>query len=98
MKGDGINGEDEYNDWGIPTHCMETAFDHSFNFDGSSFLAMERNLRRRLVLESLFISMEKNSCNTKEGKKVGEVWSVVLDDFKKLGYFDRKKPNEKIQT
>jgi len=49
-------------------------------------------------LESLFISMEKNSCNTKEGKKVGEVWSVVLDDFKKLGYFVRKKPNEKIQT
>jgi len=89
MRGEGT-GSDDYNDWGIPNHCMETDFEHDFDFENTTYLARERHLGRRLVLESLFISLEEDSVNTKEGREVGEVWGIILKEYQQqLGYFQK---------
>ena len=71
-------GEDEYNDKGIPSHCYQHGFKHSFNFDAAEFLDRESHWSRRLVKESIYIAMEDECCNLKEGKEYEKLWGHFL--------------------
>ena len=71
--------KDEKNDNGLPLHHLNTG--HEFDFDNVEILDQESNFHRRLLLESININLESNSCNLLQGTKFNEVWGNFLRSF-----------------
>ena len=71
--------EDEKNDTGLPLHHLKTK--HEFDFDKVEVLDQESNFHRRLLLESININLEPNSCNILHGTKFNEIWVNFLKSF-----------------
>ena len=71
--------EDEKNDTGLPLHHLSTG--HEFDFDKVEVLDQDSNFQRRLLLESINISLEPNSCNVLHGTKFNEIWVNFVKSF-----------------
>ena len=66
----------------LAKHSNDTG--HIFNYDETKILNIEKNYKKRMLLEALFIKTDKNSCNYRcDTADLPSEYTSILKNFTK---------------